>query len=172
MGWGLLTSTPPTASPKFLADVMLGSLAKWLRIFGYDTAYENRITDESLVQRSLQQNRILLTRDRRLVQRRALRHRHLLIHREKRREQIQEVLEYFHEEIDPSRFLTRCIACNAGLDSFPREKARGRVPEYVYATQRSFKRCPTCLRLYWRGTHRERMLEELLALRRSGGRPG
>jgi len=64
---------------RFMADAMLGRLARWLRILGYDTAYEKVITDEALLERVIRDDRWLLTRDRRLALRKLLRDRHTLI---------------------------------------------------------------------------------------------
>ncbi|MFQ5928672.1 MAG: Mut7-C RNAse domain-containing protein [Acidobacteriota bacterium] len=149
--------------PKFFADVMLGSLAKWLRILGYDTAYDNRISDDQLIDRCRAQNRIALTRDGRLMERRQLSC-SLFIESEDLFEQIQEVLNFLGEEVDPARLLSRCVECNAALESVSRQAARGKVPSYVFKTQLHFKQCPDCDRIYWGGTHRDDIYERLRGL--------
>lgn len=146
--------------PKFLADVMLGRLTKWLRILGYDTEYDNRIDDGEMVRRCLLEDRVALTSDRRLIERRALR-RWLLIESQDLFEQIGQVLRYTGHGVDPRFLLTRCLECNAKLETAFRDEIREKIPPYVYATQPRFKRCPECGRIYWGGTHKEQILKRL-----------
>ncbi len=154
-----------SVDPRFLADVMLGSLARWLRILGYDTEYDNRIHDDQLVERGLAEGRIVLTRDTRLMERSALRDGHLLVRGQTLEEQILEVLRFVEARVDEARLLTRCLECNRLLTPVDRESVGCEVPPYVYRTQDRFKRCPGCRRLYWPGTHRDRILESLMNLR-------
>jgi uncharacterized protein len=152
----------PPDEPRFLADVMLGTLARWLRILGYDTEYDNRISDEEIVRRCLAEERMALTRDVRLTERRRLRS--LLIESNQLSGQIREVLRFLGTEIDAERILTRCVQCNAALAEADREAVRDLVPPYVYQTQSKFKRCPVCDRVYWGGTHRDHILTRLRKL--------
>ena len=146
------------AVPTFIADCMLGKLARWLRTIGYDAAYEPRITDEDLIARAREEGRILLTRDTRLVKRRALPP-HLLLESPDPPAQIRQTIEAFSLKVDPAVLLSRCLRCNAATDEIPREEAEGEVPPYVFKTQRRFKRCPKCRRVYWRATHVAGMLD-------------
>ncbi len=146
--------------PKFLADIMLGSLARWLRILGYDTAYDNQIEDDEIIERCRREHRVALTRDRRLTQRSRLRG-CLLIEREELFEQIREVLKAIGHEIDLNRLLSRCLECNSLLQSVDKEGIRLQVPAYVFKTQSHFKRCPGCQRIYWGGTHRRNIYQRL-----------
>ena len=148
---------------RFLADVMLGTLAKWLRILGYDTAYDNRIEDEKIIERCLVENRIALTRDTRLIQHRRLRH-YLFIQSNHLGEQVREVLNYLGDRVLPEKLLTRCVECNALLKSVPREHVQQQVPSYVHQTHSRFKHCPECQKIYWGGTHREHILNRLDSL--------
>ena len=143
---------------RFLADVMLGSLARWLRILGYDAAYDNRIDDDEIIGRSRAEGRIALTRNTRLVHRL---HRvpHLLVQGDDLVSQICQVLDYLGERIDSGRLLTRCVECNTLLEPISKQAVRERVPSYVYRTQPHFKHCPSCRRIYWGGTHREQILK-------------
>ncbi|MEE8161924.1 MAG: Mut7-C RNAse domain-containing protein [Acidobacteriota bacterium] len=159
---------PAGDAPRFLADVMLGSLAKWLRILGYDTVYDNRIDDDHLIDRCRGEQRTALTRDVKLAQR--LKSDILFINSEDLSEQIEEVLSFLGEEIDPRRILSRCLECNAGLETLPRQIAQTRVPPYVFCNHERFKRCPVCDRTYWAGTHREKIGERLQALARKNQR--
>lgn len=146
--------------PRFVADVMLGSLARWLRILGYDVLYDRAIDDHTIVDLSVSENRIALTRDRRLVQRRRLAQ-YCLIESDDLHHQILEVMSCLGERIQPEHLLTRCIRCNTPLDRVSPASVAAEIPAYVLQTRKHFSRCPDCRNVYWRGTHRERMLERL-----------
>ena len=144
----------------FIADSMLGKLARWLRIMGCDVEYSREIRDAELVEQAERSGRLILTRDTLLVLRRRVRDNHFLVEGDHFRDQVRQVVRTF--AIDPfARFLSRCLECNALLQAMDRKSVEGRVPPYVFATQEHFQVCPNCNRLYWGGTHRERMAEEL-----------
>lgn len=152
------------ASPRFIADCMLGKLAKRLRMLGFDTAYERRIDDGDLVRLAVEQRRTLLTRDTRLVVRRALKRSpagFLLIDSEMPEEQLRQVFSHFGLRPSRDRLLTRCLRCNLPIEPVPAAQVRDRVPAYVHATQKRFSRCPGCGRVYWRATHVESMMARL-----------
>ena len=142
---------------------MLGTLAKWLRILGYDTVYDNRIDDDEIVQRCVREGRIALTRDVRLTERRLLRGA-LLIESTELGAQLRQVLTYLDRDLDPARLLSRCVECNAVLQSVSPETVQTLVPEYVFRTQREFKQCTFCRRVYWGGTHRDAIQRRLRKL--------
>jgi len=150
---------------RFLCDAMLGRLATWLRILGYDTVYANTADDHALARQARAEGRILLTRDTQLVQRRGIRA--LLITSDELEEQIRQVLTEFG--LKPQALLSRCPVCNTPLRPLPRERAQARVPPYVFQTQASFHECPTCERVYWPGSHWARIRQRLDALDVSGG---
>lgn len=152
---------------RFFADVMLGSLARWLRILGYDTWYDNQVDDDELISRCCIDDRIALTRDRRLAQRRALK-RSILITNEDLGHQLQEVLRFTGDQVDERLLLTRCLECNSNLQPVAKAEVRDLVPPYVYRTQPRFRSCPECSRVYWAGTHRRRMMERIHRLLDSG----
>lgn len=139
---------------------MLGRLVTWLRILGCDVVYNPRMEDEALIQRALAEDRILLTRDRRLAVRRAIRERVFLVEPDRYPEQLRQVVEHFR--IDPEAgFLTRCVRCNEPLRPVEKAQVRARVPSYVYQTQETFATCPACGRLYWEATHCDHMRAHL-----------
>ena len=136
-------------SQRLLADSMLGRLAKWLRLLGYDVAYDNAAADRTLVRRARTEQRILLTRDRELARRRGLRT--LLIESQSLDEQVEQVWQALGPPPHPA--LSRCAVCNATLQSIAAADATGHVPPYVLRTQDRFRQCPLCKRIFWRGTH-------------------
>ena len=152
---------------KFIADAMLGRLARWLRIMGYDTEYFPAIADAELVERGESGGRLILTRDTLLIRRRRARHNSFLVEGDHFRDQLRQVVLVFG--LDPlGRFLTRCLECNTPLCDIDRESVGDLVPSYVLGTQERFQVCPSCHRLYWGGTHRERMREALQAILEGG----
>lgn len=142
---------------RLLADGMLGRLAKWLRLLGYDTAYENDASDFELARRARAEGRVLLTRDRGLAARRGLRT--LLIESEVLEEQVRQVREVLGPPSDPP--LSRCVLCNRPLRAVSPEEVADRVPPYVLHTQREFHVCPQCGRVYWPGTHAGRIRKQM-----------
>ena len=149
-------------APRFLADAMLGRLAKWLRILGYDAEYFPG-EDDDLLRLARREGRILLTRDTRLLHRRPLPP-HLFIRSDHVMEQLRQIVAALH--LNPAAPPAhRCACCNAVLE--PRHKAEvvGRVPDFVWSRHEAFWECPGCRRIYWAGTHRQRMQEAIRALR-------
>lgn len=145
---------------KFLVDDMLGRLARWLRILGYDAAYSAGLEDRELARRARAEGRVLLTRDMRLARRRGLQA--LLVESELLEEQLRQVIKEFGLCADESH--TRCSLCNVPLEAIPKAEVESRVPPYVWQTQEHFMLCPECGRLYWRGTHWQRMREKIAEL--------
>ena len=144
-------------SVQLLADGMLGRLAKWLRLLGYDTAYENTATDLELAHRARAEGRVLLTRDHELAGRRGLRT--LLIQSEVLEEQVREVQGALGPP--PAPALSRCAVCNHALELVPPAAVADRVPPYVLKTHTEFRRCPNCGRVYWPGTHLREMSAQM-----------
>lgn len=144
---------------KFFADAMLGKLARWLRTLGYDAEYHRGIDDRELALRAQDFGRVILTRDTALVKRKGVAGRCLFIASNDIAGQLREVAALF--PLNASRALTRCLRCNASLEEIQRGTVRGKVPAYVYETQREFSTCPSCGRVYWGGTHRANMIKTL-----------
>ena len=140
---------------KFIADVMLGRLAKRLRLLGFDVLYDPVLDDNELIRLSIEQHRLILTRDTALAAR-PLASNHLFINSDLVEEQLEQVLSGSPGDSSP---LTRCSRCNAPLASLPRQEARDVVPPYVFDNHEMFLRCTVCGRIYWRGTHVLRMAE-------------
>lgn len=148
---------------KFIADDMLGKLAKWMRVMGCDVEYFPNISDRELAERAYTNGRIILTRDTLLIRRKKVRNNHFFIRSDDYNEQLQEVIKRF--SLNPfAGFLTRCLLCNEPLQNIEKEQAAAHVPPYVYETRHSFKTCPSCKRIYWEATHKDRMQEHLEAI--------
>lgn len=151
-----------TESPKFIVDTMLGKLARWLRALGYDTVYPRAAEDDRLLSLARAEARILLTRDARLA--REAGPLGLLVSAERLELQLSEVLERLNLAPTEHGLLSRCLDCNGLLEERPKEAARGLVPEYVFSTQERFVGCPNCGKVYWQGSHADRILARLTPL--------
>lgn len=146
--------------PKFLIDFMLGRLAKWLRIFGYNTAYIEEKDRPQRILKSLQENRILLTRDHSLSKKRAWKL--VLIKSDHLKEQIRQVVDEIGIIVSRDRLFERCTICNIPIEHIQnKQEIKDSVPEYVFQTQDDFSRCPGCKRIYWPGTHWDLLLKDL-----------
>jgi len=146
---------------------MLGRLARWLRILGYDTAYEKFITDKMLVERALCEDRWLLTRDRRLVLRKLLRGRHTLIMSDVVERQLRQLYRDLKIDLDMIHQRDyRCADCNIVLLSISPEVAVPLIPPFVAQQYQTFLQCPRCRRVFWPGTHWEDLLKRLATARR------
>jgi uncharacterized protein with PIN domain len=147
---------------RFIVDNNVGKLATWLRALGCDALFINPIEDSELIAISRREARVILTKDRGILRRRLVTSGEidaLLIEGDDWRDQLRQVIQHFGLPSSP-RF-TRCVECNATLEPRTRESARAHVPPYVHRTHETFLACPTCGRHYWKGTHRERMRQEL-----------
>ena len=148
---------------KFAVDCMLGKLAKWLKIFGFDAVFFSKIEDEELMAIAQKEDRILLTRDTGIIER-ARNVETLFIDSEEWREQVKQVLDHFDLWIDVKPN-SRCIECNTLLKEISKERAKNLVTPFVYKTANTFALCPSCERVFWRGTHLKDMefkISELL----------
>jgi uncharacterized protein with PIN domain len=134
---------------RFVADVMLGRLARWLRALGFDTLYFHDAPDRRLLAVALAEGRRLLTRDAALARR--ARDAGFLVRAEALDGQIREVTQALR--LAPDRALSRCLECNGRLVPAEPEAVRHRVPPYTFTTQREFRACLGCDRVYWAGTH-------------------
>ncbi|HEX9020922.1 MAG TPA: Mut7-C RNAse domain-containing protein [Nitrospirota bacterium] len=140
---------------KFIADAMLGRLAKRLRLLGFDVFYDALLSDNEVIRLSLEDDRVILTRNAALSAR-PLAANHLFIPSDFVQEQVSQVLSAFRLQT-LSRPLTRCSECNEPLVSIAKPDARDLVPQHVYDTHEMFLRCARCGRIYWEGTHVKRM---------------
>jgi uncharacterized protein with PIN domain len=145
--------------PQFVVDTMLGRLAHWLRAMGYDTIYLGQADDPRLLEISVSEDRILVTRDRKLA--RAAEQRGCLIRTERVEDQLAEVVATLGLSPPPADWLSRCLECNARLERREKAAIRACIPDYVFATQSEFMGCPGCGKIYWVGSHADRILTRL-----------
>jgi hypothetical protein len=146
-----------------MVDSNVGKLARWLRIAGFDTVFMKDVDDNVLVRAALREDRILLTRDTGILERRIVvngKLKVILIREDDVKSQLRQVLSEYSlkEQIKP---FTRCAECNVLLETKDREDVKHLVPPHVFKTKAQYMCCPTCGRVYWRGTHWEKMSREL-----------
>lgn len=145
---------------QFIADAMLGKLARWMRVMGCDVEYFPEISDRALSERAQRGNRIILTRDTRLVQQKVNRGNAFLVLGDHCPDQLRQVVQAF--AIDPfTGLLSRCLRCNMLLVPIEKNDLAGKVPPYVFKTQDRFETCPQCRKIYWKATHVEQMIGRL-----------
>ena len=152
-------------------DVNAGKLAKWLRILGYDTLFINGLDDDELIRIAINEGRILLTKDTGILRRRVVFNGELklvLIRDDDVKGQIRQVVQTLN--LDHSRPFSLCLECNQPLIPREKEEVQNLVPPYVFKTQTQYVQCPSCHRIYWRGTHWQRMKGELEKLGAGEGR--
>lgn len=156
---------PSDVPPRFIADAHLGALARLLRMSGFDTLYDNRMADAAIERIALHESRIVLTRDRELLKRRDVA-RGAFVHAIEPEAQWREVVARLGLA-RLARPLTLCLECNAPLCPVPDKAAVAeRLPPSVRARHAHFSTCDRCARLYWEGSHWQRMRARLDALLR------
>ena len=155
-----------THDVRFIADAMLGRLARWLRLLGFDTLYYQNIKDSDLLRLAVQEDRFILTRDTHFLKIRNLRNL-LIIHSNDPLEQVGELIMSFNiKEFKPGR----CPRCNGILDSVDqKETIRDLVPEHVFFNCKDFLMCQACGSVYWEGTHLKRFRMMLDPIVKEGG---
>lgn len=143
----------------FIADVMLGRLARWLRLLGFDTLYDSNISNSRLIRIAKEQDRIILTRDTRLVKIKGIQN-YLLINSNEPFQQLREVILTL--KLKDFLPLSRCVICNGRLTKvLDKNDIRDLVPDYVFYNFNNFLRCCDCGKIYWEGTHPEMFKEKL-----------
>ena len=150
-----------TSSEKYLCDQMLGTLAKWLRLLGFDTFYANAaITDDELIEIAKKENRTIISRDKQL-----------LIRGKKEKlpviavtntdldEQLKQVVR--KAKIDEKTVLSRCSLCNTILSRIEKDRIEKQVPKRVFENNDEFWFCSHCNKIYWKGSHYEKITNKL-----------
>ena len=151
--------------PRFVADSMLGRLAKWLRAFGFDVLYDPFADDHDIVARARARDAIVLTRDTGFPKPPDVRI--IFIADDHFERQLEQLLRDLPLDLAAARLLTRCTVCNQLLRPAARNEVWNRIPPFVYLTHETFARCPDCGRVYWEGTHAPRIRRQLSRLAQS-----
>jgi len=144
---------------KFIVDAMLGRLSRWMILLGYDAVYFRGQTDKELLEKALEEGRIIITRDTRLVENRPQKQM-LLIRSTQFWEQVRQVVEAFPMNFRDT-ILTRCSICSVLLEQVDLESMRGEIPIKAREQATELFRCPCCGHLYWDGTHPIHIMKQL-----------
>ena len=155
-------NAPLEGEPCFVLDNHIGQLATYLRMLGFDSLYRNDYQDDELARVASQEGRVLLTRDRRLLMRKVIRHGYC-IHRSDPRQQAVEVLKRFRllGQVKPFQ---RCLRCNSPLQVVDKRDILERLEPLTKLYYEEFRICPSCSQIYWKGSHYGNMLEMIKAI--------
>ncbi len=158
--------TPRPEWIKFVLDVQLGKLARQLRMVGFDTLWKDDYSDPELLEISKNEKRVLLTRDRELSEKAdpALSH---YVQATDPDAQLIEVADHFglRPKISSMQgFLSRCLQCNSPILPVKAHQLEDRLPGHVRFQFNEFFLCPRCERVYWKGSHFDRMWERVQKL--------
>lgn len=167
----IISPSPPAAGPDFHCDAALGGLARWLRAAGYEAAYWPGIDDDDLLRKMLGSPAILLTTDRRLCQRGVIASGAIAVLlisiARKKREQFTDAVA----QLDLPLKSPRCMACGGSLRPVAKETVCNRIPPKTYPWRDDYYVCQCCDRLFWQGTHWQRIAAGLsLAASRGSSR--
>jgi uncharacterized protein with PIN domain len=145
---------------KFIVDLTMGKLVRWLRIAGYDTVFYNSVNLDRMIEIAEKESRTILTknssfikRNKKVMEERVIKF--LLLTGDRIDMQLKDVITHF--KLTPNNSFTLCIDCNKPLILISKEDASGKVPEYVYQKYNEFVQCENCKKIFWGGTHREKM---------------
>jgi uncharacterized protein with PIN domain len=152
----------PLREPRFVADAHLGGLARLLRMTGFDTLYDNHFADDEIERIAAAQGRIVLTRDRKLLERRGITH-GCWVRALRGELQLRELFDRL-DLARSARPFTRCLRCNAPLRAVDKAQVAPLLPPCVGERHERFVRCEGCARVFWEGTHWQRMRERVDAL--------
>ena len=149
----------PLRTVKFIADVHLGKLVRYLRLLGFDTLFNSDFDDHEIIDISVSEKRIILTRDRQLLKHRRISHGYW-IRSSDTREQIREVIQRFDLGNNLKTF-TRCMDCNGLLSEISKDDVSADLPPRTRQYYQLFRRCESCGKIYWEGSHYENMKKEI-----------
>ncbi len=147
----------PLRITRFIADAHLGKLARYLRMCGFDTVYENDISDDKIINHSIKEKRIILTRDLGILKNGQVQ-RGYFIRAQKPLNQCREVIKKFNL-FSQKRPFTRCLKCNGLFHTANKKSIKSMVPIKTYQYYQDFYRCSDCRNIYWKGSHYEKMLK-------------
>ncbi|MGI0007568.1 MAG: Mut7-C RNAse domain-containing protein [Nitrosotalea sp.] len=155
-----------TQKPNFIVDSMLGNLAKKLRILGYDSKYFSSVEDDKLILIAKNEKRIIITKDEQLTKKAQKQEiGFVLIRGSDESEQIMQI----NAKISLGTFVidtnnSRCIVCNGNLQPVEKYRIIGKIPEGILEREKKFWMCDSCKKIYWEGTHFEKLQEFVMKL--------
>ena len=158
-------------APRFIVDINVGKLARWLRMLGYDAVLFDHGDDSRLIKIALTEGRVLLTRDTHIMEQGVItsgRLRALLIAGDEPVQQVKQVAAALGLDGEARPF-SRCMQCNTLVQDRSKQEVAELVPPYVLRTQDEYVQCPACHRVYWKGTHWQAMMRRLEVLREMTG---
>lgn len=148
---------------KFIVDLNAGKLAKWLRIIGYNALLFTDEDDGKMIKIALNENRVILTKDSQIMKRRLVasgKLKAVLIEGDNPKTQLQQIANALDLDYRFKPFSV-CLECNQNLIERRKDEISSMVPSYVLKTQSQYMECPSCHRVFWRGTHWQAMSQEL-----------
>lgn len=148
---------------RFVADSMVGRLARWLRALGFDVAYHPFADDHQVIAWARARQAVVLTRDTGMPRPPDVRV--VFIRHDKVAAQLAQVAREMPLDLGATRPLTRCTVCNGELAPASRDQVWRQIPPFIYLTHDRFARCPDCGRVYWEGSHAPRIRARVEALR-------
>lgn len=140
---------------KFIVTKELGKLARWLRLAGFDAVYYDKESKGTLIIQALRDDRIIITRTKEKID--DLQKKTIIVTYDSVKEQLKEVIEKAKLEIEEGKMFSRCTLCNELLAEANKEEIKTLVPERVYNQQAIFKKCPSCSKVYWQGSHLDKV---------------
>jgi uncharacterized protein with PIN domain len=146
----------PLRNTRFVVDVNLGKLAQKLRLLGFDTLFRNDFEDDEIIDLSLEEKRIILTRDKGILKQNAVTHGYF-IRNDDPKKQLTEVIERFHLQ-NSFRPFSRCSNCNGELEEVAKSKLKTILPNDTLNYYNEFWNCTGCGKIYWEGSHFGRIL--------------
>jgi hypothetical protein len=144
---------------KFVADVMLGKLARWLRLIGYDTIYDPKLSAKKLVKIANEEERVFLTRSKRVAEELGAKN-FYIVKAEKFKEQLNEVIKNLNLDTETNLF-SRCSLCNTEIIEIEKSSIIHLIPEETAKSFDEFYQCPKCGKIYWNGSHVARIIKIL-----------
>jgi uncharacterized protein len=145
----------PLRTTRFVLDVHLGKLTRYLRMLGFDCLYDNSFSDDQIIATSLKETRIILTRDKMMLKNRKITHGYW-IRSVDPEQQVREIVNKF-DLVRSFNPLSRCVECNSEIVGIGKDEILDRLPEKTRLYYNSFMICSGCKRIYWEGSHFVRM---------------
>ncbi|HDL89591.1 MAG TPA: hypothetical protein ENG14_01660 [Thermodesulforhabdus norvegica] len=148
-----------TVPNRFVVDAMLGKMAKWLRVLGADTLY-TRLKSAEEIRRFMASGRIVITKNRKWEKIEGI----VCLEANRLDEQFAELAQKIRTKFPEEFWFSRCVTCNEILIGVDKHSIKGKVPEYVWNSMDEFSMCPSCLKIFWEGSHVGRMVEKACRL--------